>query len=98
MQAMIVGRVPDRKLLLEVYVASELVGAAVSRELTRVGVPRSLFGLLSHIGRREPVPPSVIAYEEGIPTTTIRDNVQRLVDRGLVRRVPNPDDGRSYLL
>ncbi len=33
-----------------------------------------------------------------MPTTTLRDNIQRLVDRGLVRRVPNPEDGRSYLL
>jgi hypothetical protein len=30
--------------------------------------------------------------------TTLRDNIQRLVDRKLVRRAPNPDDGRSYLL
>ena len=28
----------------------------------------------------------------------MRDNIQRLVDRRLVRRIPNPDDGRSYLL
>ena len=26
------------------------------------------------------------------------DNIQRLVDRRLVERVPNPDDWRSYLL
>jgi DNA-binding MarR family transcriptional regulator len=31
-------------------------------------------------------------------TTTLRDNIQRLVDRGLVRRTPNPTDGRSYLV
>ena len=30
--------------------------------------------------------------------TTLRDNIQRLVDRGLVRRRPNPADGRSYLV
>jgi DNA-binding MarR family transcriptional regulator len=30
--------------------------------------------------------------------TTLRDNIQRLVDRDLVRRTPNPSDGRSYLL
>ena len=30
--------------------------------------------------------------------TTLRDNIRRLVERGLVVRVPNPDDGRSYLL
>jgi DNA-binding MarR family transcriptional regulator len=30
--------------------------------------------------------------------TTLRDNIQRLVDRKLVRRTPNPVDGRSYLV
>jgi DNA-binding MarR family transcriptional regulator len=33
-----------------------------------------------------------------MPLTTLRDNIQRLVDRGLVRRVKNSEDGRSYLL
>ena len=30
--------------------------------------------------------------------TTVRDHVQALVDHGLIERVPNPDDRRSYLL
>ena len=30
--------------------------------------------------------------------TTLRDNIQRLVDRKLVRRKPNAADGRSYLV
>ncbi len=33
-----------------------------------------------------------------MPTTTLRDNIRRLDERGLVVRVPNPDDGRFYLL
>jgi len=28
----------------------------------------------------------------------LRDNIQRLVDGGLVRRIPHPTDGRSYRL
>lgn len=42
--------------------------------------------------------PTRISLASGAPPTTLRDNIQRLVDRRLVRRVPNPDDGRSYLL
>ena len=34
----------------------------------------------------------------GVSMTTLRDNIQRLVDRRLVRRTRNPDDGRSYRL
>lgn len=42
--------------------------------------------------------PSQISQRTGIAVTTLRDNIQRLVDRGLIRRTPNPDDGRSYLV
>ena len=84
--------------LLELWLASGASGGLVGRALRPLGVEPQLFGLLTHIAHREPVPPSVISAEEGIPVTTIRDNVQRLVDRGLVERTPNPSDGRSYLL
>jgi len=44
------------------------------------------------------VSPTAVSLASGAPPTTLRDNIQRLVDRRLVRRIPNPDDGRSYLL
>ena len=31
-------------------------------------------------------------------TKTLRENIQRLVDRDLITRKPNPSDGRSYLI
>ena len=33
-----------------------------------------------------------------MPPTTVRDYVRRLVERGDVRKAPNPADGRSYHL
>lgn len=84
--------------LLELWLASGAAGTLIGRELAPVGIEPQIFGLLTCIAHREPVSPSVIASEEGIPATTIRDHVQRLVDRGLVERIPNPSDGRSYLL
>ena len=33
-----------------------------------------------------------------MPPTTLRDNIQRLVDRSCPAALPNPDDRRSYLL
>ena len=33
-----------------------------------------------------------------MPPTTIRDHVRRLTERGDIRKVPNPADGRSYHL
>jgi MarR family transcriptional regulator, multiple antibiotic resistance protein MarR len=90
--------VTDRHLFLDVYRLFELTGAVVDRQLRDVGIPAYLFGLLSQIRALAPVTPSAISQNTGIATTTLRDNIQRLVDRGLVRRAPNPGDGRSYLV
>jgi DNA-binding MarR family transcriptional regulator len=91
-------RVSDRGLLLAIFRLYQLTGAVVERQLRELGIPAYLFGLLSEIRHLAPVTPSEISQRTGIPTTTVRDNIQRLVDRGLIRRSPNPSDGRSYLL
>jgi DNA-binding MarR family transcriptional regulator len=88
----------DRRLFLQTYSLAQSTGAIVERELYAVGLPSFLFGLLSQVHRLQPVAPTQIAAATGAPPTTLRDNIQRLADRGLVRRVPNPADGRSYLL
>jgi DNA-binding MarR family transcriptional regulator len=84
--------------LLHLWLAASAAGTLIGRELEPAGIEPQLFGLLTCIAHREPVAPSVLATEESIPPTTIRDSVQRLVDRELVERAPNPADGRSYLL
>ena len=89
---------PDRRLFLEAATVHELVGRLVEARLGEVGIPPYLLALLTHVREHAPVSPSGVAEASGVPLTTLRDNVQRLVDRGLVRRAPNPDDGRSYLL
>ena len=88
----------DRRLFLTLFTSSQYVGTIVDGQLSAVGLPPHLFGLLSHISRHAPVSPSAISSVSGIPMTTLRDNIQRLVDRGLARRDPNPADARSYLL
>jgi DNA-binding MarR family transcriptional regulator len=90
--------VTDHRIFLDLFRLSQLTGAVVDRQLRELGIPAYLFGLLSQIRRLAPVTPSTISQSTGIATTTLRDNIQRLVDRGLVRRTPNPTDGRSYLI
>jgi DNA-binding MarR family transcriptional regulator len=51
-----------------------------------------------HIASRETTTPSQLAAEVGVTMPTMRDQLQGLVDRGLVERVPNPLDGRSYFV
>ena len=89
---------PDRQLFLKAHSTGQLVGEIVALQLRRAGLPSYLFGLLTEIRQRGPVAPSTISAATGVPMTTLRDNIQRLVDRGLVRRRPNPADGRSYLV
>ncbi len=88
----------NRQLLLKASTTSQLVGRIVEAQLEQVGIPAFLLALLTHVRELEPVSPTGISLASGAPPTTLRDNIQRLVDRRLVRRVPNPDDGRSYLL
>ena len=86
----------DPDLLQEAYSAGLLVGLLVDEELAGAGVSDQLFSFLGWLARLEPVTPRVLASETGLPPTTIRDYVRRLVERGDVRRIPNPTDGRSH--
>ena len=88
----------NRELFLKASTTAHLVGQIVGRQVEPVGIPAFLLALLTHIRDHEPVTPSTVSAVSGSPLTTLRDNIERLVDRGLVRRQPNPDDGRSYLL
>jgi len=94
---------PDRgtvepDLLQELYSTGLLVGLLVDAELAKADVPDQLFSFLGWVATLQPVTPGTLAAETGLPPTTIRDYVRRLVERGDVRKVPNPADGRSYHL
>ena len=89
---------PNRQLFLKAATTSQFVGRIVERQLEPVGIPAYLLALLTHVRDHEPVTPSTISELSGVSMTTLRDNIQRLVDRRLVRRRGHPHDGRSYLL
>lgn len=88
----------DKRLFLEVPVASRYVVRILEHGLAPTGIPPYQLGLLTHVRRAQPVTPTEISASSGVPLTTLRDNIQRLVDGGLVRRIPHPTDGRSYRL
>jgi DNA-binding MarR family transcriptional regulator len=88
----------DAGLLQELFSTGVLVGLLVDEELVNAGVSQQLFSFIGWVSRLQPVTPGALAAETGYPPTTIRDYVRRLVERGEVRRVPNPNDGRSYFL
>jgi DNA-binding MarR family transcriptional regulator len=90
--------VENRHLFLQSSTTAQYVGQILDAKLASVGIPPFLLAILTHVRDLEPVSPTEISRASGAPMTTLRDNIQRLVDRKLVRRVPNPADGRSYLV
>jgi DNA-binding MarR family transcriptional regulator len=69
----------------------------VEQELAADGVDPNGYATLSLIGVRGPVRLTELASELGMPITTASDIVRRLERRRVVKRSPNPDDGRSSL-
>jgi DNA-binding MarR family transcriptional regulator len=88
----------ETALLQEAYSAGLLIEVLVNAELRAGGVDPQLFSFLGWVRRLEPVTPGALAAETGMPATTIRDHLRRLTERGQIVRVPNPADGRSYLV
>jgi DNA-binding MarR family transcriptional regulator len=87
-----------RPVLLELAVANSLASQIFVRELVRAGYPMTQVGMLTLIEIHGPITPTDLEAETGIPKTTLRGRVQGLYRAGLVRRVPNEDDRRSYFL
>lgn len=63
-----------------------------------MGVKAEWAGLLTEIRTVEPVRPTVLAQRTGLAPATLYDYLEHLLAEGLVRKLPNPDDGRSFLI
>lgn len=62
------------------------------------GLSSDEYGVFSGIVDLGPVAPTELATRLGVPPTTISVYLARFIESGIVRRLPNPDDGRSYLV
>lgn len=85
-----------RGLLINTWIASELVGTLLERNLAEDGVHTGFYGTLSVIGVWGPLTPSQVADLTGTPLTTVSDRLRRMVKDGDVERVAHPGDGRSH--
>jgi DNA-binding MarR family transcriptional regulator len=70
----------------------------VARHLEQAGVSGEQLALLSLIATEEPITPTALAAEMGVPLTTLADALRRLDNRHELDRAPNPADQRSHLL
>ena len=87
-----------RGILINTWIASELVASLLDSRLTEEGVHTGFYGTLSVIGVWGPLTPSKVAELTGTPLTTVSDRLRRMVADGDVERVAHPGDGRSHLV
>jgi DNA-binding MarR family transcriptional regulator len=93
------ARPPGRGALFnDVLASARYVVELTTSELERDRVDAELYWLLARIEQLQPVTPTELSDASGVGKTTLRDALQRLVDRGEVARTPNPRDARSYLV
>lgn len=84
-------------ILLQVFVAGQLTDDLLRAELGDV-LSADGFAVQSVIGLAGPITPGQLARRLGMAPTTVSSWVARLERAGIVRRRPNPEDGRSQLI
>ncbi len=84
-------------ILFRFFRISHSMRQLVARAVEGSGLSPDEYGVLSGIAGLGPVSPTDLAAQLGVPPTTISVYLARFLDQGIVRRLPNPDDGRSYL-
>jgi DNA-binding MarR family transcriptional regulator len=70
----------------------------VARAVDGSGLSPDEYGVFSGIVNLGRVAPTELAAKLGVPPTTISVYLARFLEQSLVERLPNPDDGRSYLV
>ena len=70
----------------------------VARAVDGSGLSPDEYGVFSGIVNLGRVSPTELAAKLGVPPTTISVYLARFLGQGIVRRLPNPEDGRSYLV
>ena len=91
------GELPAN-LLFPLFVTGQLSSVLLGRAIKASKLTPNEFAVLSIIAVFEPIVPTELAQRAGMPATTLSDYIARFTARRLVKRAPNPDDGRSYLL
>lgn len=88
----------EPNLFLQFFLAGQPLGRLIERAIGASGMKATEYAVLSAVDELEPVMPSDVARITGMPRPTLTTHIERLVGGGLVERVQNPQDGRSYML
>ena len=89
---------PYDNVLFRFFRITNSMRQLVARAVEGSGLSNDEYGVFSGILGLGPVSPTELAAQLGVPPTTISVYLARFLDQGIVRRLPNPEDGRSYLV
>jgi len=90
--------VSERTILLDVFAANQKRERLIAEALAETDLPPEDYPVYVYIGVEGPLTPTELARALGMPLSTVLFRVRRLQRRGHAERIPNPEDGRSYLL
>lgn len=77
---------------------SNHVSYAFARKLAARDVTVAEWAVMRALYGREPTPPSRLADDMALTRGAVSKLADRLIGKGLVGKVPNPDDGRAHTL
>jgi DNA-binding MarR family transcriptional regulator len=93
-----VARTGPPTVLFEVFWAHQKRTRLIERALENVELPAEDYPFYVLIGAEGPWTPTGLAERLLMPLSTVIFRVKRLERRGHAERVPNPEDGRSFLI
>ncbi len=90
---------PDSGLanvLFDVWLVSRAATAIIDDAVRASGVDADEFAIYSVLASTPGMTPTELAHWMAAPATTVSSYVRRFERRGHVRKIPNPNDRRSY--
>jgi DNA-binding MarR family transcriptional regulator len=85
-------------VLFEVFWTNQMRARLIESALDGVPLPPEDYPFYVLIGAEGPWTPTGLAERLVMPLSTVIFRVKRIERRGHAERVPNPDDGRSFLI
>jgi DNA-binding MarR family transcriptional regulator len=77
---------------------AHLIGAYLERTASELGITQAEAHVVAQIARAGPTPIAALHREFGHKRSTLTNVLDRLEERGLVRREPHPSDRRSIVI
>jgi DNA-binding MarR family transcriptional regulator len=88
---------PDN-VLFQFFRTGQAVRLVMREIVEDTGITGEEYGVLGVIGLLGPISPTELARRTGVPPTSLSRYIANFVERGYARRLPNAEDGRSYLV